>query len=127
MLWVVSTNLTAIYVQFLGVRQVVVLNTLLDQQGRNKALWIHFSLWAAIPLLGIVLEVLRSRFAKWLNLSYFAYLAIVFSTGGVLTLPDHHAFVSLFFGAIAVSFFAVSYLLYRKPKATPIATANNSR
>jgi len=106
----------AVYVLYAGTRQDVLLNHLLEQENRNKGLWFHFALWAAIPVLGIVLEVCRSRFAKWLNLGYFVYFGVVFSGIGILGLPDHHAFISLFFGIAALSFSGVSYLLYRKPK-----------
>jgi hypothetical protein len=126
LVWVLFTNLTAVYVLYSGVRQDVLLNTLLERQNRNKSLWIHFALWGAIPVLGIVLEICRSRFAKWLNLGYFIYFGIVFSAMGILTLPDHHAFIPLLFGIGALVFLGVSYLLYRKPKPTPIATTAKS-
>ena len=117
--WVLLTNGTAVYVLYAGTRQDVLLNTLLEQGGRNKALWLHFALWAAIPAVGIVLEVCRSRFSKWLNLGYFLYFGVVFSGMGILNLPDHHAFIALLFGIAALSFSGVSYLLYRKPKPIP--------
>jgi predicted membrane channel-forming protein YqfA (hemolysin III family) len=127
LVWVLLTNGTAIYVLYTGTRQDVLLNTLLEQENRNKALWFHFALWAAIPVLGIVLEVCRSRFAKWLNLGYFVCFAIVFSAIGILNLPDDHALISLLFGIVALIFSCVSYLLYRKRKPAPIASTVSSR
>lgn len=120
--WVLLTNGTAAYILYAGTRQDVLLNHLLEQENRNKGLWFHFALWAAIPVLGIVLEVCRSRFAKWLNLGYFLYFGVVFSVMGILNLPDHHALVSLLFGLVALSFSGVSYLLYRKPKHIRVAS-----
>ena len=117
--WISLTNGTAIYVLYAGTRQDVLLNRLLEQESRNRELWFHFALWAAIPFLGIVLEAFHSRFAKWLNLGYFAYFGLVFSAMGVLNLPNHHALVSLVFGMVALSFLGVSYFLYRKPKPVP--------
>jgi len=124
--WVLFTNGTAVYVLYAGTRQDVLLNTLLEQGGRNRALWLHFALWAAIPAVGIVLEVCRSRFAKWLNVGYFVYFGIVFCAMGILNLPDHHALISLLFGIVALIFSTVSYLLYRKRKPTPVLSTVNS-
>ena len=124
--WVLFTNGTAVYVLYAGTRQDVLLNTLLEQGGRNRALWLHFALWAAIPAVGIVLEVCRSRFAKWLNVGYFVYFGIVFCAMGILNLPDHHALISLLFGIVALIFSTVSYLLYRKRKPTPVVSTVNS-
>jgi hypothetical protein len=84
LVWVLLTNGTAVYVLYAGTRQDVLLNHLLEQENRNKGLWFHFALWAAIPVLGIVLEVCRSRFSKWLNLGYFLYFGVVFSGMGIL-------------------------------------------
>ena len=120
--WVLLTNGTAVYVLYASTRQDMLLNHLLEQENRNKGLWFHFALWAAIPVLGILLEVYRSRFAKWLNLGYFVYFGIVFSGLGILNLPDHHARISLFFGIVALGFSCVSYLLYRKSNRIPVAS-----
>lgn len=46
----------------------------------------------------------------------FIYFGLVLSAMGFLTLPDHHAAISLLFGIAALSCFVVSYFLYRKPK-----------
>lgn len=121
LVWIALANGTAIYVQYAIIRQQAVLNGLLEQEGQNRGLWLSLALWAAIPALGIVLEVFHSRFAKWINLAYYAYFGIVFSATGVLNLPDHHAVIALFYGVVALSFFVVGYLLYRKPKPIPAA------
>src|SRR5690348_12421190 len=77
--WISLTNGAAICVLYVGTHQDALLNRLLEQEIRNRELWLHFALWAAIPVLGIVLEVFHSRFAKWLNLGYFIYFGLVFS------------------------------------------------
>ncbi len=120
--WVLFTNGTAIYLLYAGTRQDVLLNHLLEQDNRNRGLWFHFALWAAIPVLGVVFEFFGSRFAKWLNLGYFVYFGVVFSGMGILNLPDHHAFISLLFGILALGVTGVSYLLYRRPHSTPAAS-----
>jgi hypothetical protein len=119
--WIALANGTAIYVQYADARQRALLNHLLEQDSQNRTLWFHFALWAAIPALGIALEVFHSRYAKWINLGYFAYFGVVFSAMGVLSLPDQHAVIALFYGVVALSFFVVSYFLYRKPKPIPTA------
>ena len=119
LVWIALANGIAIYVQYANIRQHAMLNSLLEQESQNRGLWLNFALWAAIPALGIVLEVFHSRFAKWLNLGYFAYFGLVFSAMGVLSLPDHHAVIALFYGVLALSVFVVSYFLYRNPKPIP--------
>jgi hypothetical protein len=117
--WVMFTNGTAIYLLYANNRQDALLNHLLEQDNRNRGLWLHFALWATIPVLGIVLEFLGSRFAKWLNIGYFAYFGAVFSGIGILSWPDHHGLISLLFGVLALGVTGVDYLLYRRPRSTP--------
>jgi uncharacterized membrane protein HdeD (DUF308 family) len=118
--WIALANGTAIYVQYANTRQHALLNHLLEQDSQNRALWFHFALWAAIPALGIVLEVFHSRFAKWINLGYFTYFGVLFSVMGILNLPDEHAFISLLYGIMALIFGIVSYLLYCKATVIPV-------
>ncbi len=113
--WVLLTNGTSIYLLFRGTQQDALLNHLLELESRNRGLWFHFVLWAAIPALGIALELFSSRLAKWVNLGYFAYFGVVFSAMGILNLPDQHALISLVFGILASSVACVNYLLYRRP------------
>lgn len=117
--WVLFTSGTAIYFQYAGTQQAVSLNSLLKQENRNKGIWLHFLLWALIPVLGMVLDLFQSRYAKWLNIGYFVCFGVVFSGIGVLNLPDHHAQLSLLFGILALGVSGVSYLLYREGIATP--------
>jgi hypothetical protein len=125
--WVLLTNGTAIYFLYASSRQDALLNHLLEQDNRNSGVWFHFGLWAAFPVVGIVLETFRSRFAKWLNLGYFAYFGVLFSGIGILNLPDHHAVISLLFEILASTSFVVSYFLYRKPKQTTAASGSTAQ
>jgi len=120
--WVLFTNGTAIYLLYAGTRQDALLNQLLEQDNLNRGLWFHFALWTTIPVLGIVLEFLGSRFAKWLNLGYFVYFGVVFTGMGILNLPDHHGLIILLFGVLALGVSGVSYLLYRRPRPIPAAS-----
>jgi hypothetical protein len=44
---------------------------------RNRALWFQFALRAIVPILGILLEFVGSRFAKWVNVGYFTFVVVV--------------------------------------------------
>jgi hypothetical protein len=120
--WVLFTNGTAIYILWGSTRQVALLNHLLEQDNRNKALWFHFALRATIPMLGILLEFLGSRFAKWVNVGYFVFVGVVFSTIGIWAWSDYHARIYLLLGLPALAVAGVSYLLYRRPRSTPAAS-----
>src|SRR5258708_18359298 len=93
--WVSLTNGTAIYLMYGSAQQVVLLNHLLEQDSRNKSVWFHFVLRAAIPILGIVLELLGSRLAKWVNIGYFVFVGSVFSAISIWAWPDYHRTVLL--------------------------------
>lgn len=122
--WVSFTNGTAIYLLYAGTRQDALLNNLLEQDNRNKGLWLHFALWATIPLLGVVLEFLGSRFAKLLNLGYFTYFGVVFTGIGISSWPDHHGLIILLFGVLALGVTGVNYLVYRRPSSTPAVSSS---
>ena len=113
--WVLFTNGLAVYLLYGSTGQVALLNHLLEQDNKNKALWFHFALKVTIPILGILLEFLGSRFAKWVNVGYLVFVGTVFSAIGIWTWPDHHGLIYLFLGLLALAFAAVSWLLYRKP------------
>ena len=102
--------------------QVALLNHLLEQDNKNKALWFHFALKVTIPILGILLEFLGSRFAKCVNVGYLVFEGTVFSAVGIWTWPDHHGLIYLFLGLLALAFAAVSWLLYRRPRSAPLVS-----
>jgi hypothetical protein len=122
LVWVLFTNGAAIYLLYANTRQDALLNDLLEQHSQNRGLWFHFALWATIPVLGIVLEVLGLRLAKWLNLAYFVYFGVVFTAIGILSWPDHHGFMSLLLGVLALGVTGVSSLFYRRPRSLPAAS-----
>jgi hypothetical protein len=125
--WVLLTNGTAIYLLCGSTQQVTLLNHLLEQDNRNKALWFHFGLKATIPILGILLEFLGSRFAKWVNVGYFVFVGIVFSTISIWAWSDYHGRIYLLLGLPALGVAGVSYLLYRRPRPTPAASPTSQR
>ena len=93
-----------------------------EQDNKNKALWFHFALKVTIPILGILLEFLGSRFAKWVNVGYLVFVGTVFSAVGIWTWPDHHGLIYLFLGLLALAFAGVSWLLYRRPRLAPLVS-----
>jgi hypothetical protein len=117
--WVLLTNAIVIYISYSSVKQVALLNHLLEQDSRNKTLWLHFALRATIPFLGILFEFLGWRLAKWVNIGYFLFLGIAYSAAGVWNWPDHHAVIALFFGLAALAVAGLSWLFYRRPHSTP--------
>ena len=119
--WVLLTNATVIYLLYLAVRQLALLNHLLEQDSRNKTLWLHFALRVTIPFLGILFEFLNSWIAKWLNVGYFLFVGIIYCAAGVRNWPDHHALIALVWGVAALAVAGLSWLLYRRPHSTPAA------
>jgi hypothetical protein len=109
-----------VYLFFRGTEQVATLNHLLEQDRRNRALWIYFAFRAAVPIVAILLSVLGSRFAKWANVGLFAFFGAAFLVTGVWNWSDYHGHVYLLLGPIALMISGVNLLLYRKSKsATP--------
>jgi hypothetical protein len=96
--WIIVTNGAAVYLLYRSFSQIALLNSLLEQESRNKTRWFGFSLRAFIPAIGILLELLGSRFAKWVNIGYFFFAGVVLSAVGMLARPDHHAWIYLFLG-----------------------------
>jgi hypothetical protein len=124
--WVLFTNGTAVYLLYGGTEQVALLNHLLEQDNKNKALWFHFALRVTIPILGILLEFFGSRFAKWVNVGYLVFVRTLFFAVGICTWPDHHGLIYLFVGLLALAFGSVSWLLYRRPRSAPAVSRNSS-
>ncbi len=116
--WVFLTNGAAIYFMYGSFQQVALLNHLLEQDNRNKALWFHFALKATTPILGILLELLGSRFAKWVNVGYFLIVGIVFSTISILAWSDYHGRIYLLIGLAALVVAGVDCLFYRRTRST---------
>jgi hypothetical protein len=71
-IWVLLANGSAVL--------IIYVMTFLGSSGldnRNRALWIQFALRAIVPILGILLEFVGSRFAKWVNVGYFTFVVVV--------------------------------------------------
>lgn len=120
LIWVLIANGTAIYLLYSGARQIALLNHLLEQDSRNREVWFYFALRSAIPILGILLEAVGARLAKWLNVGYFTFAGIVLSAIAILNWSDYHGRVYLLFGLPALAAAVVTYLLYRYARDSAI-------
>ncbi len=118
--WVSLTNGAAIYLMYGGAQQVALLNHLLEQDSRNKSVWFHFVLRAAIPILGIVLELLGSRLAKWVNIGYFVFVGAICSAISIWAWSDYHGRILLLQGLAALVVACADYFLYRRTRS-PLA------
>ncbi len=113
-LWVLLTNGIAIYLLYAGTAQVALLNHLLEQDAKNRALWNGFGMRATVPIAGVLLELVGSRFAQWVNVGYFFTVGVMFSGVGIYSWPDHHGFVYLVLGLLALGVSIANYFWYRK-------------
>ena len=116
--WVSLTNGTAIYLMYGGAQQVALLNHLLEQDSRNKSVWFHFVLRAGIPILGIALELLGSRLAKWMNIGYFVLVGAIFSVVSIWARSDYHGRILLLQGLAALVVACADYFLYSSTRST---------
>jgi hypothetical protein len=73
-IWVFLANGSAVLIIY-----VMTFSRWPGPDNRNRALWFQFALRAIVPILGILLEFVGSRFAKWVNVGYFTFVvAVVF-------------------------------------------------
>ena len=71
-IWVLLANGSAVL--------IIYVMTFLGWPGRdkrNRVLWFQFALRAIVPILGILLEFVGSRFAKWVNIGYFTFVVVM--------------------------------------------------
>ena len=66
---------------------------------------------------GVVLEVLRSKFAKWIDVGFWLLLAGYYLLGGVLEWSDPLGPLVLLMGIALLTPAGVNYLLYRNRAA----------
>lgn len=122
--WVFLANGTVVYFFYSGASQVALLNHLLEQDAKNKQLWLYFGLRISIPVLGAILEALGSRAAKFVNIGFFLLIGALFTSTGLLNWSVFEGHLYLFFGLCALTIALVSFFLYRRPKiavSSPVA------
>ena len=67
-----------------------------------------------MPIIGILLELAGSRFARWVNVGYFPLVGVVFSGVGIFAWPDHHGLVYAVLGLLALGVGISNYFWYGK-------------
>ena len=87
---------------------------------QNNAVWLNFGLEAIIPALGVLLEFLSSRFARWVNVGFFVFGGFVSAGVGIWNWsnPNYHARPYLQLGLLALVVAVMNYLLYRTTSST---------
>jgi hypothetical protein len=73
-IWILLANGSAVFIIY-----VITMTSLGSSRldNRNRVLWFQFALRAIVPILGILLEFVGSRFAKWVNVGYFTFVVVV--------------------------------------------------
>lgn len=110
--WVLLTNGIAIYFALYGSGDVQRLKALLITNQPAGLTWQDYSR-AALPAIGILLEVLGLAIAKYVNVGYFALMVLFWGTICLYNWHDLHARVYsflYFFLALLVVF--VDFRLY---------------
>jgi hypothetical protein len=118
LVWVFLVNGAAVYFFYWSSSQTAALNHLLEQDAKNKQVWLYFALQVLVPVVGAIFEVLGSRAAKWLNAGYFLIMGSYFTAIGLLNWAVYEGHLYFFFGLCALAIALVSFFLYRKPKIT---------
>lgn len=117
-IWIIVTNGSVVYLFYRAAETRTRLNKLLENPDGVRAAWFSFGMWAAILILGILLELFGSRFAKWVNIGFFGLLGSAFTYIGLMNWSDY--VIRLYFYSAIPAFVmaAVNYLLYRhKPRS----------
>jgi hypothetical protein len=77
---------------------------------------IEFVLWAGLPILGMVFELINSRFARWLNVGYLSAFALLYLVDAVNYWSDpYHGVLVLIGGALLVMAY-ITDVIYRLTK-----------
>jgi hypothetical protein len=111
--WVIVTSGAVIYLFYRAAETRASLHKLLENPDGIRAAWFSFGMWAAIPILGILLEVFGSRFAKWVNVGFFGLLGLAFAYIGLMNWSDYVIRIYFYSAIPAFALAGVNYLLYR--------------
>jgi hypothetical protein len=89
----------------------------------NREDWLEFLLKAAIPVVGIVLDLVRSRFARWVNVGYFAALGFFYCVEAARWWSDPFHGVLLLIGLILLILAGSTELVYRVTNNSAVGSA----
>jgi hypothetical protein len=90
---------------------------------------IEFVLQAGLPILGMVFELINSRFARWLNVGYLSAFGLLCLADAVKYWSDsYHGVLVLMGGALLVMAYItdVIYRLTKNRRASPNRTFENA-
>lgn len=80
---------------------------------QSRGLYLCLLLLAAIPITGSILEVFRSRSAKWINTGFWILLAAYYLAGAVFEWSNPFGPLVLIIGIALLIPAGINYLLYR--------------
>jgi hypothetical protein len=108
LLWVSSTAAIFAAVVFASYGQSF------NPHGEFLGLWAAFMLIAAVPILGAILEICGSKFAKRINVGFWIALALYYIVGAIFEWSDPFGPLVLLIGGTLLIPAGINYLLYRK-------------
>jgi hypothetical protein len=107
-LWVLALNGLIVYMAFASIFGEPFNRKNLSLEG-----WLEFLLKAAIPALGVLPELLRSRFARWVNVGFLIFLGIFYSAAAVWYWSDPYGGLLFIMGLLPLIAAGVTHLIYR--------------
>jgi hypothetical protein len=110
-LWVLVANGIQIRMTFASI-----FGEPLNPATMNREHWLEFLLKAAVPAVGIALDLVGSRFAKWVNVGYFTLLGLFYCAETVRWWSDPFHGVLLISGLGLLIVAGLTELIYRVTK-----------
>ena len=89
--WIIAINSLAIYLTVHGSSDVRAVKAYLQTGAPSGGPSLGEYLRGAIPALGILLELVGSRTARYVNVGYFAFVAIVLGAAAAYTWSDYQS------------------------------------
>jgi hypothetical protein len=112
LIWVVIANVLALAINAMFL-SIVVEDTKLKVNTYHWFYICYLAMRAVVPILGIYLEVVDSRFAKWVNVGYFTSTVVV--SYGLSLLPSYDLYgYSGQLLLVPITAAGVTYFLYSK-------------
>jgi hypothetical protein len=84
-----------------------------NRGAQSLELWASFLVKAAVPASGVILEILGSKYAKWVNVGFWALAGLYYCAGAAYYLSDAYFGVLLIMGVGLLIHAGINFLLYR--------------
>jgi hypothetical protein len=84
-----------------------------NRAAQSPELWTSFLLKAAIPVIGAILEIFGSKYAKWLNVGFWTLAGLYYCAAAAYYWSDPFFGVLLILGVGLLIPAGITYLLYR--------------